>query len=417
MTGAPDLTAEFAKSMARLVPDSGARRLGLAVSGGSDSMALMTLAAQWGGAQLWVATVDHGLRRESATEAQTVAKTAARLGLPHATLHWQEWSGRGNLQDAARQARRRLLAQWAASEGLDAVLLGHTRDDQAETVLMRLARGSGVDGLAAMPARFGAHGLLWLRPLLDMARADLRDWLLAQGLHWADDPSNENPDFDRVKARHLRALLAPLGLSDTRLAETAARMAEARQVLELAADTAQAQLRQDQHGDILFDAKGLDALPADTRYRLFARALCEIASSPYRPRMKALRAAIGAHRATLHGCLITRAGDSLRITREAQAVARLRAPFGQIWDRRWQITAPPDTLPAQDLHIAALGENGLALCPDQAGWLLPRPSLLASPAVWHGARLVAAPLAGLGPGWQASLCQTDTGPGSAAYSH
>jgi tRNA(Ile)-lysidine synthase len=196
-----------------------------------------------------------------------------------------------------------------------------------------------------------------------MARADLRDWLLAQGLHWADDPSNENPDFDRVKARHLRALLAPLGLSDTRLAETAARMAEARQVLELAADAAQAQLRQDQHGDILFDAKGLDALPADTRYRLFARALCEIASSPYRPRMKALRAAIGAHRATLHGCLITRAGDSLRITREAQAVARLRAPFGQIWDRRWQITAPPDTLPAQDLHIAALGENWACALP------------------------------------------------------
>ena len=380
-------------------------------------MALMALAAQWGGGKLSVATVDHGLRSEAATEADLVARTAASLGLPHVILRWQGWSGRGTLQDAARQARRRLLADWAQQEMLDAVLLGHTRDDQAETVLMRLARGSGVDGLAGMPASLDALGLLWLRPLLEMVRMDLRDWLVAQGLTWADDPSNDNPDFDRVKARKLRAHLDTLGLTDTRLAETAARMAEARMVLEGAADAAQAQLRQNLHGDILFDANGLDALPADTRHRIFARALCDIASSPYRPRMKALQAAIAARRATLHGCLSTRSAGSVRITREARSVSGLRTPLGHIWDNRWQITAPAKARPAKGLHIAALGESGLAQCPDQTGWLLPRSSLLASPAVWDNARLVAAPLAGLGQGWQASLCQTDTGLGLGAYSH
>jgi len=411
MAGKPDLLAHFAQAMARLAPESRPARLGVAVSGGSDSMALMALALRWGGAKLQVATVDHGLRPEAGAEAQTVAKAATQLGLPHITLRWQGWEGRGNLQDAARQARRQLLADWARSEGLDGVLLGHTRDDQAETVLMRLARGSGVDGLAGMPARFGTQGLHWFRPLLEMTRTDLRDWLSAQGLHWADDPSNENPDFDRVKARQLRAQLAPLGLSDTRLVETAARMAEARQVLELAADAAQARLRQNQHGDILLNATGFDALPEDTRHRLFARGLCEISSAPYRPRMKALRAALVAPRATLHGCLITRSADSVRITREAQAVAGRRVQLGQIWDKRWQITAPPHTLAQglnQGFHIAALGEAGLALCPDRAGWLLPRQSLLASPAIWNESELVAAPLAGLGPDWHASLCQTDT---------
>lgn len=385
-------------------------RLGLAVSGGSDSMALLHLARAWAGdrVHLQVATVDHHLRDGSAQEAAMVATTAQALGLAHETLHWQGWTGQGNLQDAARQARQRLLADWSSRVGLDAVALGHTQDDQAETFLLRLARGSGVDGLAGMQARFEAAGTLWLRPLLGLRRADLRDWLRANGIAWADDPSNDNPDFDRVKARKLQDMLAPLGLTPDRLVETAQRMRAARTVLDLAADAAQARLRRDDHGDIVFDAAGLDALPDDTRTRIVARALCEIASHPYRPRLKTLRAALDASRTTLHGCLITRSAREIRITREAQAVQGLKVPLGKVWDNRWRIDAPARMPARTGLTVAALGPDGLAACPDRAGWRLPRNSLLASPAVWDNLTLIAAPLAGFGPEWPCELCQSDT---------
>ncbi len=378
-------------------------------------MALMELAANWRGAELHVATVNHGLRREAAQEARMVEQAAKRLGLPHTTLEWKGWNGRGNLQDAARKARRALLSGWAQRDGLDAIALGHTRDDQAETFLLRLARGSGVDGLAAMEEQQKADGLVWMRPLLGIQRDSLRDWLRARDMHWIEDPSNDDPGFDRVKARQIRTALAPLGLTDARLAETASRMAEAREVLQQAARIARARLRTDQHGDIIFDAAGLDALPEETRNRLVAAALCEIATQPYRPRLKALRAALQAPRATLHGCLITRAQATIRITREASAVAGLRAALGEIWDNRWQIVPPADIGDTTDLSIAALGAQGLETCPDRSQWQLPRSSLLASPAIWRGAELVAAPLAGLNPQWQLSLRQSDTTAPSGPY--
>lgn len=405
MGRALDIEAQFAQAMAQVTPKSRAR-LGLAVSGGGDSMALMALASRWGDAALRIATVDHGLRETSAQEARMVGSAAQQLGLPHVTLRWTGWTGQGNLQNAARKGRQALLTDWARAERLDAVLLGHTRDDQAETFLLRLARGSGVDGLAGMQAKSTAQGILWLRPLLQISRDDLRQWLRAKGLDWAEDPSNADPAFDRVKARQMRDLLSQLGLTSSRLAQTAERMAEARAVLDLAADAAQTRVWQAEHGDIVLDAPAFDALPEDTRYRIAARALCAVASQPYRPRLKTLRLAFESPRATLHGCLVTRTPTTLRITREPRAVAGLRVPLGEIWDRRWQVTPPERTNAIEGLTVAALGEDGLAACSDRAVWEVPRPSLLASPAVWHGSRLIAAPLAGFQPQWRVTLCQT-----------
>jgi len=404
------VAARFAGALAALCPDGA--RLGLAVSGGGDSMALLHLAA---GVvppdRLAVATVDHHLRPGSGDEAAAVAQAAAELGLAHDVLDWRGWDGQGNLQAAARTARRELLADWARRNGLDAVVLGHTQDDQAETVLMRLARGSGVDGLAAMAAHSRAQGMVWLRPLLGHARAELRDWLRAHGVRWTEDPSNDDPGYDRIRARQMLADLAGLGLTPERLAQTAAQMQAARAVLDAAADDAAQALMRAEHGDIVFDAGELDALPLETRDRLVARALCMIASTPYRPRLRALHAALNAPVATLHGCLLTRARGELRITREAQAVADLRAPLGSLWDQRWSITAPAARA-ACGLEIRALGASGLAQCPDRTGWLLPRRSLLASPAVWDGPRLIAAPLAGIGEQWKAVTRESphSTGP-------
>jgi len=185
----------------------------VAVSGGGDSLALMHLAADWaGGAPLAAVTVDHGLRPESAAEAREVARAAGALGLRHETLLWRGWDGHGNLQAAARDARHALIAEWARTEGRGTVLLGHTRDDQAETVLMALARAAGPDGLSAMQAACEARGVLWLRPLLGVGREELRAELRRRGAAWAEDASNADPRFERVRARRALRALAPVGI-------------------------------------------------------------------------------------------------------------------------------------------------------------------------------------------------------------
>ena len=383
--------------------------LGVAVSGGGDSMALMALLAGWAagrGVTLAAVTVDHGLRPEASEEAALAARQAARFGLAHDTLKWGGWDGAGNLQDAARRARAGLIADWATARGIAAVALGHTLDDQAETVLLRLARGSGVDGLAGMAPRRRADGVTWLRPMLALGRAELRDWLAAEGIPWADDPSNLDPRFDRVKARRALTALAPLGIGAGGLAATARHMARARRALEEAVrDAARALARATPTGDVEIARDGLARLPAEIRLRLMAHALRFVASAPYRPRLDALErltdAALAGRGGTLHGCRVEAGGPALAVIREAAALRDTTAQPGALWDGRWRVTGPAGA-PA-GLRVAALGESGLAACPDWRETGAHRASLLASPAVWAGERLVAAPLAALGGGWRAVL--------------
>ena len=287
--------------------------LGVAVSGGGDSTALLLLLhAAARGRPLAAVTVDHRLRAESAREAAAVAALCAGRGIPHETLHWQGWDGAGNLQDRARQARRALIAGWAREQGIGAVALGHTLDDQAETFLMRLARGSGVDGLAAMAAVTPDDGLVWLRPLLGVRRAALRDWLEAAGVAWAEDPSNADDRFDRVRARAALPALAALGLGPERLAATARAMARAREALEAAtAELAAACVEEGAAGDLTLDPGPLRAAPEELRLRLLAAALVWVAGAVYRPRLVRLEAALAmieqariGHGLTLHGCVL-----------------------------------------------------------------------------------------------------------------
>ena len=391
--------AAFGAALGRV----GVKRLGLAVSGGGDSMALMHLAAAWAaqsGAVLQVASVDHRLRPEAGGEVAMVARAAHALGLDHAILTWEQAPGNGNLQDAARRARYGLLADWARAHALEAVALGHTLDDQGETFLMRLARGSGVDGLAAMRADWHAHGMRWLRPLLGVGRQALRDWLGARKIEWVEDPSNEDARFARVRARGALEALAPLDIDAPRLAATAARLARARAALShYAFEAARAHCRT-QSGDVLVARAAFD-LPDETVGRLIAHALCWVASAPYRPRYRALSGALAAlaqgRRASLHGCLLSPEAESVRISREFQAVKQVESPPGALWDQRWRLRGGE-----RGVVIRALGQK----LDEVADWRqsgLPRASLMASPAVFRAARLVAAPLAGLSAGWSAEL--------------
>lgn len=375
--------------------------MGLAVSGGGDSVALMHLARRLCPDRAFaVVTVDHGLRPEAAAEAAEVARAALALGLPHDTLCWHGWEGQGNLQDAARQARQRLIGGWAAERGIGAVALGHTFDDQAETVLLRLARGSGVDGLAGMAERRHACGIDWLRPLLRVTRAELRAWLRGQGIGWTEDPSNDDPRFDRVRARTLLAAAGDLGISAQGLVDTAHRMTAARNVLAQAAADAADRLVTVTAGAIRL-APGWAELADETRWRLLSAALCQVAHAPYRPALAALRAAeteaASGRARTLHGCLIVPERGGLRIQPEPKALAGLTAAPGGCWNG-WRIEGP-DVPGAQ---VAMLGEDGLRGLPDWRDAGLPRDLAMTTPGLWRGTTLVAAP-ALLTEKWAANL--------------
>lgn len=213
-----------------MIPDA---RLGLAVSGGPDSLALLLLAHAALPDQIAAATVDHGLRPESAAEAALVAQVCGQLGVPHQILRVTVEPG--NVQAAARSARYAALADWLAASGLAALLTAHHADDQAETLVMRLNRGSGVAGLAGVRAvgRVPETQLPLLRPLLDWRRDELGAIVAAAGLAAVNDPSNADPHFDRVRIRN--ALASAEWLDVPALAASAAHLADADAALSWAA--------------------------------------------------------------------------------------------------------------------------------------------------------------------------------------
>jgi tRNA(Ile)-lysidine synthase len=378
----------------------GPDRIGVAVSGGSDSLALLHVARAWGGPAIEAVTVDHGLRAEAADEAAHVGGICAGLGVPHTILRWSGWDGKGNLQEQARRARYALIADWAQGRGLPSVALGHTMDDQAETFLMRLSREAGVEGLASMRLVFQRAGARFDRPVLFDRRADLRAYLRARGLEWIDDPSNEDEGFERVRARRALGQLEPLGIGVDQLFRVALNLRDASDALaQTAARFARDKVRA-AGGDLIFDRTALRAQPAEILRRLLAHALMFVGAAETPPRRDPLEAAIGhvvsGGTMTLHGCRILVSDMTVRITREHAAVADLRGPTDAPWDRRWRLHGPH----APDLEVRALGES-VKDCPDWRATGLPRPTLLASPAVWRGDALVAAPVAGLSNGWTA----------------
>jgi len=264
-------------------PFAGAPALVLAVSGGPDSMALMWLAARWRkaraqGPRLIAVTVDHGLRPEAAREARAVKQAAQGLDLPHRTLRWRGDKPKTGLPEAARAMRYRLLAKAARTAKASHILTAHTRDDQAETLLMRLLRGSGIAGLAAMAAVSEREGVLLGRPLLEVSKARLIATLKAAGLGFADDPTNRDLAFTRPRLRALMPALAGEGGDAHNLARLAARLARANAAIEVLADGAERYLALigrkasagRQHGES-YDARAFAGLPEEVRLRLLMR--------------------------------------------------------------------------------------------------------------------------------------------------
>ena len=324
-------------------PLARAASLILAISGGPDSTALLVLAARWrsarkSGPKLVAVTVDHGLRRSSAAEARAVGRLARRLGVPHRILRWQGRKPATGLQAAARAARYRLLAGAARKAKARHVLTAHTLDDQAETVLIRMSRGSGMTGLAAMaaasPLPVGASpgpAIMLIRPLLDLPKARLIATLEQAGLGFADDPSNRDPRFTRARLRGVMPALAREGLDARSLALLARRLRRAEAAIDAAVAVAAAELSQGpwaDRGPIDFDAGKFARLPAEVALRLLGRAITHVGNEgPVELRKleqlyDALRdASAGARsgvfrlRRTLAGALVTLTGAALVVER------------------------------------------------------------------------------------------------------
>ncbi|HEY0233961.1 MAG TPA: tRNA lysidine(34) synthetase TilS [Afipia sp.] len=254
----------------------------LAVSGGPDSTALLYLAARWrralkSGPELIAATVDHGLRAEAAREAQGVKRLASILGIAHRTLKWRGVKPKTGIPAAARAARYELLAQAARKTRASAILTAHTQDDQAETVLMRLSRGSGIAGLGAMARHTQREGVALLRPLLDIPKERLIATLKKAKIDYVLDPTNLDPAFTRPRLRELMPSLAAEGADARNLVRLAARLSRANAALDLMADGAERYLW---HLDLRqgttpsgFDLAAFSGLADEIRVRLLMREL------------------------------------------------------------------------------------------------------------------------------------------------
>ena len=253
-----------------------------AVSGGPDSVALMLLASRWSlrkDRRIAIATVDHGLRAGSSNEASLVGEWSRALGFTHHVLEWREAKPKTRIQERAREARYRLLTGCAQDIGASAIVTGHHADDQAETILFRLTRGSGVAGLAGMSSVSTLGELRLHRPLLQLRKAQLEDICNQADQAFVRDPSNENIDFARTRIRQLQATLASQGLDLTALLRLGARASQANEALAwISANIAASAEAERIASNVQFEANMLRGIPVEILQRILATEISRISS-------------------------------------------------------------------------------------------------------------------------------------------
>lgn len=400
-------TAEFARRMDVLGPFEPHPVIALAVSGGADSMSLALLAKQWldeRSGTLHALTVDHGLRPESVAEARQVGAWMAKHGITHRILRWAVPHHGAGLQAAARAARYELLESWCGKHRVLHLLVGHNAGDQAETVLMRLRAGSGVRGLAGMPSVAERQAVRVLRPLLPYTRVAIRQYLEQSGQAWIEDPSNEDTTFARVRLRRQAPTLSGLGLTPSRLRDTAAKLGDARAALETAtARFCALTILMYPSGYAIFDSKRLAQVQPEIGRGALAAIITAVNGRVYGPRSERLNRLyqsardnkIGRAR-TLAGCRVGPWRGRLLVSREVAAKTDpVRIPSGGgvlRWDGRF--CAVFRTAGDGNLWLRALGREGLAQIGAARGPIadaipdVVRPTL---PTIWRGDLVLAVP--------------------------
>ena len=386
--------------------------LAVAVSGGSDSLSLLYLINSWSNKKnlkIVILTVDHNLRNGSADEALYVGELCNKLGLIHKTLFWDHKDIEGNLSASAREARYRLMQNSIPSDAI--LITGHTLDDQAETFLMRLRRGSGVDGLASMAEQsylsFGNDGITIFRPLLDFERQTLRKILKFYKVDWIEDPTNNDQSFERVRVRDLLARFVEIGIDKNTIGRTALLMQSAKTALNHFASDCYEKFGSCDNGDIIFDFSEFSKQPMDVKRRLISAAQKWISNQKYRPRLSQVDALINSidEKVTFSGsgtiCYFH--NNSIRITREANAcVCEIEASNDVIFDRRWKLIALEN---CKDLTIKCLGEDGYTLLEPGIRKKIPYKTIIALPALFNDNNLINFPFIDPESKFKFNLCK------------
>lgn len=308
--------------------------LACAVSGGPDSMALLYLLSRWSmkhGRKLYAFTVDHGLRPESATEAEMVGAWARANNVSHEVLRWQGDKPQSRVLEEARAARYALLHDAVKRVGAKHLFVAHHQDDQAETFLIRLAKGSGLDGLSGMRSmQKKEDDFVLVRPLLDVTKEQLVSICDDNNVPYVRDPTNENPDYLRPRLRAARAILEEEGLSSKRLAVTAKRLLRARDALDALSDELlERALKNGGAEDFLFDLNILRSAHEELVVRVLLKSLAVLRpDADYAPRMEKVEALVerlvkdpAFNGATLGGCIfaIDRKNGTVWIRKEVAA--------------------------------------------------------------------------------------------------
>lgn len=405
-------------------PLKAVRSMAVAVSGGPDSMALMLMLASWcartgeNAPQLHVLSVDHGLRRESADEIEFVARVCRQYDLPHKAFSWCGPKSKGNIPANSRNARYDLMCDWCAQHRVSHLLVAHTLDDQAETVLLRLARGSGVDGLSAMARSRAWNTTMIYRPLLGVERSRLLQLLDEAQCPYVSDPSNHDLKYDRVQIRQALEVLEPLGISSHGLAKTAGRLAQAREALDIVTEQAIAMsVVIHDAGYCILKPEKLEKFPYEIRRRLLASLLRAVAGRSYAPPHSSLDnllswvlAPNGPTR-TLGDCLLMSRQGKIWVIREIgrEALPEVLLYPGQsvLWDHRIKVAL--SACAENPMVVKALGVDTYAAIKATLEAKNRYPSALAAglPSFWQDEELIAVPH--LNFGGARFLCQIEAG--------
>ncbi|MCP4384684.1 MAG: tRNA lysidine(34) synthetase TilS [Hyphomicrobiales bacterium] len=382
--------------------------IALAVSGGADSLALLELIDRWrrrpGRPRAIVLTVDHRLRPGSGEEARKVAKIAGSRGLSAKVLTVTGAVPTANVEAGARDARYGLLTTAARACGATHLLTAHHQDDQAETVLIRIQRGAGVFGLAAMRPAVECGDLTIFRPFLVLPRARLAATTAAAGFEPVDDPMNRDPRFLRARIRRLMPTLAAAGIGATELAATAERCAAAAAAIDTATDAViQAAVVVDDLAIARIARADFCAAPKEVRLRLLSRLLMAAGGAHYPPRYRRLAAlhealtgaSEGLRKRTLAGVTIDCRPAEILVYREAGRSGLAHHPIRPgvplSWDRRFRVALDADA--PSDLTVGPIGETGRTQI-DLRPRGVPIAALMVQPGIWRRKQLLAAPSLG-----------------------
>lgn len=403
-------TGEFAHLMMAARPFSAPPRVAVGVSGGGDSMTLLLLTHGWAkaaGGTLTALTVDHGLRPESADEARRVADWCAKLGVAHRTLEWTGPKPEKGIQAAARDARYGLLTGWCRDNGVSELLVGHTENDQAETFLLRMSRGSGIDGLAAMPLVSHLDGLRLIRPLLRIPRARIAVTVRERALPAIEDPGNADRRYTRVRLRDTVAGLESQGVSARTIAGTARIFGDLRRRRETAIGNLAREIANVfPEGYAEIDRAGLSAADGDIARGLVSAIVGAVGGGPYPPRRERLDRLMGfvtgetAFRPrTLGNCVISMRKESVSIRREYRTIRHVVPVLPgkrAIWDGRFDMEfAHFPATGKSSPELRALGEAGwrsiVSGLPSPDFRQIPGPVRYALPSIWRNGEVVEVP--------------------------